>query len=105
MVWLSSPGFRPALVAEVPFSSLSRHHWRRAARVSIALLALAGSAVGLYAAESEIFTGAAAASGRYKRSQSLVDGYRMSSVWDTTSLFCSSKTKRWSTVFFSNSAR
>jgi hypothetical protein len=45
-------------------------------RVSIALVALVGSAVGLYAAESETFTGTAAASGTYKRPQLLVDGKR-----------------------------
>ena len=44
--------------------------------VSIALVALVGSAVGLYAAESETFTGTAAASGTYKRPQLLVDGKR-----------------------------
>src|SRR5215471_13063012 len=44
--------------------------------VSIALVALVGSAVGMYAAESETFTGAAAASGTYKRPQLLVDGKR-----------------------------
>jgi hypothetical protein len=41
---------------------------------SLALLALVGSAVGLSAAESETFTGAAAASGTYKRPQLLADG-------------------------------
>src|SRR6516225_12323133 len=44
--------------------------------VSIALVALVGSAVGLCAAESETFTGTAAASGTYKRPQLLVDGKR-----------------------------
>jgi hypothetical protein len=44
--------------------------------VSIALVALVGSGVGLYAAESETFTGTAAASGTYKRPQLLVDGKR-----------------------------
>jgi len=39
-------------------------------------LVLVGSAVGLYAAESETFTAAAAASGTYKRPQLLVDGKR-----------------------------
>src|SRR5262249_35709103 len=44
--------------------------------VSIAQVALVGSAVGLCAAESETFTGTAAASGTYKRPQLLVDGKR-----------------------------
>ena len=44
--------------------------------VSMALVALVGSAVGLSAAESETFTGTAAASGTYKRPQLLVDGKR-----------------------------
>src|SRR5262245_55651061 len=44
--------------------------------VSPALVALVGSAVGLYAAESETFTGAATASGTYKRPKLLVDGKR-----------------------------
>jgi hypothetical protein len=44
--------------------------------VSVALVALIGSAVGLYAAECETFTGTAAASGTYKRPQLLVDGKR-----------------------------
>jgi hypothetical protein len=48
----------------------------RKSSVSLALLALVGSAVGLDAAESETFTGAAAASGTYKRPQLLVDGKR-----------------------------
>jgi len=42
--------------------------------VPIALVALVCSAIGLYAAESETFTGTAAASGTYKRPQLLVDG-------------------------------
>jgi hypothetical protein len=46
----------------------------RSSIVSTALVALVGSAVGLYAAESETFTGTAAASGTYKRPQLLVDG-------------------------------
>jgi hypothetical protein len=45
-------------------------------RVSLALVALAGSAAGLYAAESETLTGTAAASGTYQRPQLLVDGKR-----------------------------
>jgi hypothetical protein len=49
---------------------------KRLSIVSIALVALVGSAVGLYAAESETFTGVAAASGTYKRPQLLVDGKR-----------------------------
>ena len=44
--------------------------------VSLSLLVLAGSTVGLYAAESETFRGAAARSGTYKRPQLLVDGKR-----------------------------
>jgi len=44
--------------------------------VSLALVVLLGSAVGLCAAESETFTGTAAASGTYKRPQLLVDGKR-----------------------------
>ncbi|SIO62794.1 hypothetical protein SAMN05444166_7152 [Singulisphaera sp. GP187] len=44
--------------------------------VSIAQLVLVGSTVGLSAAESETFAGAAAASGTYKRPQLLVDGKR-----------------------------
>jgi hypothetical protein len=42
--------------------------------VSIALVALVGSALGLHAAESDTFTDAAVASGTYKRPQLLVDG-------------------------------
>jgi hypothetical protein len=65
---------------------------KRLSIVPIALVALVGSAVGLYVftarvspvgpavglstAESETFTGAAAASGTYKRPQLLVDGKR-----------------------------
>ena len=49
---------------------------KRSSIVAIALVALVGSAVGLYAAESETFTGTAAASGTYKRPQLLVDGKR-----------------------------
>ena len=65
---------------------------KRLSIVSIALVALVGSAVGLYVftarvspvgpavglstAESETFTGAAAASGTHKRPQLLVDGKR-----------------------------
>ena len=44
--------------------------------VSLSLLVLAGSAVGLYAAESETFRGAAAMSGTYKRPLLDVDGKR-----------------------------
>ena len=49
---------------------------KRSSIVSLALVALVGSAVGLSAAESETFTGTAAASGTYKRPQLLVDGKR-----------------------------
>jgi hypothetical protein len=49
---------------------------KRSSIVSTALVALVGSAVGLYTAEGETFTGAAAASGTYKRPQLLVDGKR-----------------------------
>src|SRR5215471_7627353 len=49
---------------------------KRLSIVSLALAALVGSAVGMYAAESETFTGTAAASGTYKRPQLLVDGKR-----------------------------
>jgi hypothetical protein len=48
----------------------------RSSIVSVALVALVGSAVGLSAAESETFTGTAAASGTHKRPQLLVDGNR-----------------------------
>jgi hypothetical protein len=44
--------------------------------ISLALVALVGSAVGLYAVEAETFTGAAAASGTYKRPLLPVDGKR-----------------------------
>jgi len=47
---------------------------KRLSIVSLSLLVLVGSAVGLYAAESETFTGTAAMSGTYKRPQLLVDG-------------------------------
>jgi hypothetical protein len=49
---------------------------KRSSIVSTALVALVGSAVGLYAAESKTFTGAVASSGTYKRPQLLVDGKR-----------------------------
>ncbi len=49
---------------------------KRLSFVSIALVALVSSAVGLYAAESETFTGAAAGSGTYKRPLLIVDGKR-----------------------------
>src|SRR5512139_3818911 len=49
---------------------------KRLSVVSIALVALVNSAAALYAAESETFTGAAAASGTYKRPLLLVDGKR-----------------------------
>ena len=49
---------------------------KRLSLVSMALMALVGLAVGLHAAESETFTGAAAASGTSKRPQLLVDGKR-----------------------------
>ena len=49
---------------------------KRLSIVSLALAALVGSAVGLYAAEGETFTGTAASSGTYKRPQLLVDGKR-----------------------------
>jgi hypothetical protein len=39
----------------------------RSSIVSIALVAMVGSAVGLYAVEGETFTAAAAASGAHKR--------------------------------------
>jgi hypothetical protein len=42
---------------------------KRLSIVSLALVALVGSAVELYAAQSETFTGTAAASGTYKRPQ------------------------------------
>ena len=44
--------------------------------VSIALMALVGSAVGIYTAESETFTGTAATTITYKRSLLLVGGKR-----------------------------
>ena len=44
--------------------------------VCIALVALVGSAVGSYAAESETFTGTAAAAGTQKRPLLIVDGQR-----------------------------
>jgi hypothetical protein len=49
---------------------------KRLSIVSLALVALVGSAVGLSAAESGTFTGTAASSGTYKRPQSFVDGKR-----------------------------
>jgi hypothetical protein len=49
---------------------------KRSSIVSTALVALVGSAVGLYAAESETFTGTAAASATHKPPQLLVDGKR-----------------------------
>src|SRR5262245_37506034 len=49
---------------------------KRSSIVSFALMALVGSAVGSYAAWNETFTGAAAASGTYRRPQLLVDGKR-----------------------------
>ena len=49
---------------------------KRLSIVSIALVALVGSAVGLCAAESETLTGTAAVSGTSKRPQLLVDGKR-----------------------------
>jgi hypothetical protein len=49
---------------------------KRLAIVCIALVALVGSAVGSYAAESETFTGTAARSGTYKRRLLDVDGKR-----------------------------
>lgn len=49
---------------------------KRSSIVSLALVALICSAVGLSAAESETFTGAAAASGTHKRPLLLVDGKR-----------------------------
>jgi hypothetical protein len=49
---------------------------KRLSIVSLALVALVGSAAGLYAAEGETFTGAAAASGTHKRPQLLIDGKR-----------------------------
>jgi hypothetical protein len=49
---------------------------KRLSIVSLALVALVSSAVGLCGAESESFTGAATASGTYKRPQLLVDGKR-----------------------------
>ena len=49
---------------------------KRSSIVSLALVTLVGSAVGLSAAESETFTVAAAASGTHKRSLLLVDGKR-----------------------------
>ena len=49
---------------------------KRLSIVSLAMVALAGSAVGLHAAEAETFTGDAAASGTYKRTQLFVDGKR-----------------------------
>jgi hypothetical protein len=48
----------------------------RSSSVSTALVAMVGSAVGLYAVEGETFTAAAAASGTHKRPQLLVDGER-----------------------------
>src|SRR5262245_55492391 len=48
----------------------------RLSSVSLALVALVGSAVGLSAAESDTFTGAAAASGTHQRPQLLVGGKR-----------------------------
>src|SRR5262249_8595876 len=49
---------------------------KRASIVSTAGIVLVGSAVGLYAAEGEAFTGVAAASGTHERPLSLVDGKR-----------------------------
>ncbi|HEV3445110.1 MAG TPA: hypothetical protein VG099_10730, partial [Gemmataceae bacterium] len=49
---------------------------KRMILISIALLALVGSTVRLSAAESETFTGTAAASGTFKRPLLLVDGQR-----------------------------
>src|SRR5262245_15018462 len=49
---------------------------KRSSIVSLALAALVGSAVGVFAAESETFTGTAAASGTHKRPLLLVDGKR-----------------------------
>jgi hypothetical protein len=48
----------------------------RLSLVSLAMVALVGSVVGLYAAESDTFTGTATASGTHKRPQLLVDGKR-----------------------------
>jgi hypothetical protein len=61
---------------------LANHHKGRDGSItrtilmSSALLALVGSPVGLSAAESETFTGTAAASGTFKRPLLLVDGQR-----------------------------
>lgn len=49
---------------------------RELSMISLAPLLLVGLAVGLYAAEGEVITGIAAASGTYKRPQLLVDGKR-----------------------------
>ena len=49
---------------------------KRSSTVGTALVALVGSAVGLYAARRETFTGAAVASGTHQRPQLLVDGKR-----------------------------
>jgi hypothetical protein len=51
-------------------------HPKRKSIGSLALLALVGSAVGLYAAECETFTGVASTSGTYKRPLLIVDGKR-----------------------------
>jgi hypothetical protein len=79
-----------SIVGLLPWSSgrnskgkkLLNHHKGRGGRmkgssiVSIALVALVGSAVGLCTAESETFAGTATVSGTYKRPQLLVDGKR-----------------------------
>src|SRR5262249_61372599 len=49
---------------------------KNASIASTAVIVLVGSAVGLYAAESETCTGVAAASGTHKRPLLLVDGKR-----------------------------
>ena len=49
---------------------------KRLSIVSLALVALVGSAVGLSAAEGETFTGTSAATGTYKRPLLIVDGVR-----------------------------
>jgi len=46
------------------------------ASILLTLVGSVGSAVGMHAAQSETFTGTAAASGTYKRPQLLVDGKR-----------------------------